>query len=60
MEVIIVQGPIRVLKVITDKILSCKGVLSCKLTLTDVVIPQVHSAPILRRDSLIRSSRNST
>jgi CopG family transcriptional regulator, nickel-responsive regulator len=59
MEVIIVQGPIRILKEITDKILSCKGVLSCKLTLTDVVIPQVHSAPIPRRDPLIRSGRNS-
>ena len=44
MEVIIVQGSIRVLKEITDKILACQGVLSCKLSLTDIVIPQVHAA----------------
>lgn len=42
MEVMIVQGPIKVLREITDKILACKGVLSCKLSLTDIVIPQVH------------------
>jgi CopG family nickel-responsive transcriptional regulator len=45
MEVIVVQGPIRILKEISDKILSCKGVSSCKLTLTDVIIRQVHSPP---------------
>jgi CopG family nickel-responsive transcriptional regulator len=44
MEVIIVQGPINVLREITDKILACNGVLSCKLSLTDIVIPQVHAA----------------
>lgn len=44
MEVMIVQGPVHVLKEITDKILACKGVLSCKLSLTDIVIPQVHAA----------------
>ena len=43
MEVIVVQGPVHVLREITDKIISCKGVQSCKLTLTDVIIPQVHS-----------------
>jgi NikR C terminal nickel binding domain len=45
MEVIVVQGPAHILKEITEKILSCKGVLSCKLTLTDIIIPQVCSAP---------------
>jgi CopG family nickel-responsive transcriptional regulator len=59
LEVIVLQGPIRILKEITDRILSCKGVLSCKLTLTDVVIPEVHSTPVRRRDSLIRPGRNS-
>lgn len=43
MEVMIVQGPVKVLREITDKILANKGVLSCKLTLTDTVIPQVHA-----------------
>jgi len=59
MEVIVVQGPVHILKEITDKILSCKGVLSCKLTLTDIIIPQVHSAPAVRRDSFNRLNRNS-
>lgn len=43
MEVMVVQGPVTVLREITDKILACKGVSSCKLTLTDVIIPQVHA-----------------
>ncbi len=42
MEVLVVQGPVRVLREITDKILACKGVTSCKLTLTDVIIPPIH------------------
>jgi len=46
MEVIVVQGPIHILREITDKILACHGVISCKLTLTDVIIPQVHSRPV--------------
>jgi CopG family nickel-responsive transcriptional regulator len=44
-EVIVVQGPVHILKEITEKILSCKGVLSRKRTLTDIIIPQVCSAP---------------
>lgn len=44
MEVMIVQGPVNTLREITDKILACHGVLSCKLSLTDIVIPQVHAA----------------
>jgi hypothetical protein len=59
MEVIVVQGLVHILKEITDKILSCKGVLSCKLTLTDIIIPQVHSAPAVRRDPFNRINRNS-
>jgi CopG family nickel-responsive transcriptional regulator len=59
MEVVVVQGPVHILKEIADKILSCKGVLSCKLTLTDIVIPKAHSAPALRQDSFVRLNRNS-
>jgi CopG family transcriptional regulator, nickel-responsive regulator len=59
MEVVVVQGPVHILNEITDKILSCKGVLSCKLTLTDIVISQVHSAPALGRDPFVRLNRNS-
>ncbi len=43
MEVMVVQGPVQILKEITDKILACPGVISCKLTLTDTIIPQVHA-----------------
>ena len=53
MEVLIAQGPVRILRAITDKILACKGVVSCKLSLTDVLIPPVHAANRVRR----RSSR---
>lgn len=49
MEVLVVQGPIHVLKEIADKILACAGVLSCKLTLTDSIIPQVHGKTARRR-----------
>ncbi len=49
MEVIIVQGPVNTLKEITDKILACSGVISCKLTLTDTVIPPVHSKNKVRK-----------
>jgi len=59
MEVVVVQGPVRILKEITDRILSCKGVLSCKLTLTDIIIPQVHSAPAGRWRPSSRLSRKS-
>ncbi len=54
MEVIIVQGPVKVLREITDKILANKGVLSCKLTLSDIVIPQVHArkTPAKRKTQL--------
>lgn len=48
MEVLIVQGPVHVLQEITDRILACHGVKSCKLTLSDIIIPQVH-APKLQR-----------
>ena len=43
MEVIIVQGPVDILKQITNHILACTGVISCKLTLVEPLIPQVHS-----------------
>jgi len=49
MEVLVVQGPVHVLKEITDKILACAGVLSCKLTLTNSIIPQVHGKTASRR-----------
>ncbi|MGC1480863.1 MAG: ribbon-helix-helix protein, CopG family [Chthoniobacterales bacterium] len=42
MEVIVVQGPAQILREISDKILACQGVTSCRLTLTDLIIPPLH------------------
>ncbi|MBW0000217.1 MAG: ribbon-helix-helix protein, CopG family [Verrucomicrobia bacterium] len=44
MEVMIVQGPVDTLKRITNHIIACTGVISCKLTLVQPLIPQVHFA----------------
>lgn len=43
MEVVLVQGPVRQLRNITDRMITCKGVNSGGLTLTEKLIPQVHS-----------------
>lgn len=42
MEVVLVQGPVHRLRTITDRMVTCKGVSSGGLTLTDKLIPQVH------------------
>lgn len=42
MEVVLVQGPVQRLREITDRMITCKGVNSGGLTLTDKLIPQVH------------------
>lgn len=42
MEVIVVQGPVRTLRAITDKLVACKGVKVGKLTLTSSIIPPLH------------------
>ncbi|WP_269524065.1 nickel-responsive transcriptional regulator NikR [Coraliomargarita parva] len=42
LEVVLVQGPVQKLRHITDRMLTCKGVNSGKLTLTSKIIPQVH------------------
>lgn len=42
MEVILVQGPVKQLRHITDRMVTCKGVSSGGLTLTSKLIPQVH------------------
>lgn len=45
MEVILVQGPATKLKTITDKLESCRGVLSGKLQLSTALLPPVHPLP---------------
>ena len=42
MEVVLVQGPVKQLRTITDRMVTCKGVSSGGLTLTSKLIPQVH------------------
>lgn len=43
MEVLLVQGPVRRLRELTNQLLACKGVSSGGLTLTSKLIPQVHA-----------------
>ena len=43
MEVLLVQGPVKTLRTLTDRLLNCKGVQSGELTLTRKIIPPIHS-----------------
>lgn len=45
MEVILLQGPAAKLKMIADKMESCRGVISGKLQLSTAILPQVHPLP---------------
>lgn len=45
MEVILVQGPVPKLKMIVDKMESCRGVITGKLQLSTAILPQVHPLP---------------
>lgn len=45
MEVILLQGPAAKLKMIADKMESCRGVISGKLQLSAALLPQVHPLP---------------
>lgn len=42
MEVILVQGPAKVLRQIANKLLACKGVLGGRFNLTRTVMPPIH------------------
>ncbi len=42
MDVILVQGPVKILQGITNELLACKGVKVGKLTLTSTLIPPLH------------------
>ncbi len=43
MEVILMQGPSRTLRDITNQLVTCKGVKHAQLTLTPHLIPQLHA-----------------
>lgn len=42
MEVILVQGPAKKLRLIADKLQSCRGVIAGSLQMSTALIPQVH------------------
>lgn len=42
MEVVLVQGEVKQLRKITDRMLTCKGVHSGRLTLTSMILPPLH------------------
>jgi CopG family nickel-responsive transcriptional regulator len=43
LEVILMQGPARTLRDITNKLITCKGVKSAQLTLTPHLLPPLHA-----------------
>ena len=45
MEVLLVQGPVRKLRELTDAIVACRGVKAGRLTLTSDIMPPIHPLP---------------
>ncbi|MDF1737919.1 MAG: CopG family ribbon-helix-helix protein [Verrucomicrobiales bacterium] len=45
MELILVQGPARRLKMISDKLITCKGVKSGRLVIMSMIMPPLHPRP---------------
>lgn len=45
MEVILVQGPVKKLQSITDRLVTCRGVLTGELQMTTAIIPPLHPLP---------------
>lgn len=48
MEVILMQGPARTLREITNELVTCKGVKHAQLTLTPHLIPPLHAKTLAR------------
>lgn len=48
LEVILVQGPANKLKMIADRMMSCRGVISGKLLMSTAIMPQLHPLPALQ------------
>jgi CopG family nickel-responsive transcriptional regulator len=46
LAVILVQGPARKLKLIADRMTTCRGVITGKLLMSTAIIPQVHPLPV--------------
>ncbi len=45
LSVILVQGPVSKLKMIADRMITCRGVITGKLLMSTAIIPQVHPLP---------------
>lgn len=45
LSVILVQGPARKLKLISDRMITCRGVITGKLLVSTAIIPQLHPLP---------------
>lgn len=45
LSVILVQGPASKLKMIADRMITCRGVISGKLLMSTAIIPQLHPLP---------------
>jgi CopG family nickel-responsive transcriptional regulator len=45
LSVILVQGPVSKLKMIADRMITCRGVNTGKLLMSTAIIPQVHPLP---------------
>ena len=45
LAVVLVQGPVKKLKMIADKLKTCRGVISGKLLMSAAIIPQIHPLP---------------
>lgn len=49
LEVILMQGPARMLREISNKLVACKGVKTAQLTLTPYLIPPLHAKAATQR-----------
>lgn len=46
LSVMLVQGPASKLKMIADRMITCRGVISGKLLMSTAIIPQLHPLPV--------------
>ena len=50
LSVILVQGPANKLKMIADRMITCRGVITGKLLMSAAIIPQLHPLPALEKE----------
>ena len=51
LEVVLVQGPANKLKMLADKMIACRGIISGKLLMSTAILPQVHPLPLVESGS---------